>query len=54
MSEDPELGTFGRFVETPVGQMGAATRAGPVELSVDEQSTSRECMSSPHRQERAS
>ncbi len=27
MSRDPELGTFGRFVETPVEQMDAVTRA---------------------------
>jgi 4-carboxymuconolactone decarboxylase len=27
MSEDPELGTFGRFVETPLEQMDPATRA---------------------------
>jgi hypothetical protein len=35
MSRDPELGTFGRFVETPV-----VTRAGPAKPFVDKLSTS--------------
>ena len=35
MSRDPELGTFGRFVETPVEQMDTVTRAGPGKLVVD-------------------
>ena len=40
MSRDPELGTFGRFVETPVEQMDAVTRAGPAKPFVDKLSTS--------------
>lgn len=35
MSRDLELGTFGRFVETPVEQMDAVTRAVPANLVVD-------------------
>ncbi len=40
MSRDPELGTFGRFVETPVEQMDALTWAGPAKLVVNQLSTS--------------
>jgi hypothetical protein len=39
MSRDPELGTFGRFVETPVKQIDAVTRAGPANLVVYTSST---------------
>ena len=41
MSRDPELGTFGRFVETPVEQMDAVTRTDPAKLFVDKPSISR-------------